>query len=724
MPGSKKDSPHLEKADEQEPEVAADDLEAFLDRASEAPGEGGEKAEDLLHPPGEPQHRKLRIVVSDDRLEAHLEAVFPDTAFADVAGALKQAGVIRGIRKDAIQEALKRAGRSGRLQRDIPVAEGRPAVYRKRKEISYPFLEKLQDPETKESLHIASSTFREIAGVMGYSDIETIRGYGHPVVAVAPGEALMVVQGEDEIDPGQDVFGKEIRKVQEKGSWVLKPGDGVDLHHDGSMAAANFGYVSVVGNFLSVISPTWISSDRMDAYFVNPPQPGERKVPDPEVILKEIADLGIRFGIDRQAIEEMCRDLHRGALRESCVRIARGHRPNLSKGDMLFAFEPPPPARFEAVRNALRMLDLKDVVAVESRVAAVHAGQVIAERSEEGRASATGKNLFGEPVAPPEEAQDRKLYKPGVNVRREVVEGTVRYLSEIYGYAGVLEDRIMVVSPIWVSPDKMKACFVALPQGENPVLPTIGEVEALLERAAVRYGVDRGAVVKACRVLPGSEDSADGAVLLARGTPPKPGGDGRVELLFKQMPDPGKFMEDGRIDFRERDAVPQAHIGDLLARRALPTPGVPGTDVRGRVLNPPRPQRDLLYAGPNVAVKEDEGKQLFHATQSGYARVLKDTLSVMNRLRHPGDVDYKTGNLKVEGDAEIEGTVKSRFKVEATGDVYIGGTVERRAQITAGGSVVVQRGIVGAKVKAEGNLCARFIQESEVEVGGDILVRN
>ena len=199
---------------------------------------------------------------------------------------------------------------------------------------------------------------------------------------------------------------------------------------------------------------------------------------------------------------------------------------------------------------------------------------------------------------------------------------------------------------------------------------------------------------------------------------------GEVKLLFKQQPDPGKLLEAERMDFRERDAVPQAAAGDLLARRSLPCPGRPGTDVRGKVLKPPKNERDLLYAGQNVVAEEKGEEQVYYATASGWARVLKDTLSVMQRLRQRGDLDYRVGNLKIEGDVELEGTVRSRFVIEATGDVYVGGTVEGNAQIVAGGNVIVQRGIVGAKVKAEGDLHARFIQDSEVNVGGDLVVRN
>lgn len=104
--------------------------------------------------------------------------------------------------------------------------------------------------------------------------------------------------------------------------------------------------------------------------------------------------------------------------------------------------------------------------------------------------------------------------------------------------------------------------------------------------------------------------------------------------------------------------------------------------------------------------------------------MVKDTVAVMQRFRHNGDVDYQVGNIQMEGDVEIEGTVKVRFRVEATGDVLIDGAVERGARVVAGGNLVVRRGIIGAQVKAGGNLYALFIQDSEVTVGGDLLVRN
>lgn len=175
-------------------------LKEFLDQASEAMDDGGDPT-DLKAPVGEPQHRRLRVIVSEDRMEAQLEGVFPDTKLAEVQEALKRERVIWGVQKETLKKAVGQADSSGRHQRDIPAAKGKPAVYLKRKQVEYPFLEGLRQLGTGEPVHIASSVLREIDEVMGYINIGQIRRYGHPIVAVTARSLLMEVQGEDVIEP-------------------------------------------------------------------------------------------------------------------------------------------------------------------------------------------------------------------------------------------------------------------------------------------------------------------------------------------------------------------------------------------------------------------------------------------------------------------------------------------------------------------------------------------
>lgn len=699
-------------------DLPGDAVESFLKEARAALGAG-----DVDLDRREPGHRRLRVVVAEDRLSAHLEAVFPATTYDEVAEGLRRSRVVHGILEDDIRRHLATARRLGRAQRDVPVARGREAVYVERREVTYPFLDGLADPETGDPVHLASGVFREIADVMARDDVERIRGYARPVVAVDPGQTLMRVQGEDRVEPGCDVHGKVVRTVSEEGPLHARAGDGVELRADGSAAATRFGYVSMSpGGGLSVVSPIWISPDGLAAYFVNPPQLGDRRIPGSDAIVRDLADLGVTNGIDSEAIAELCRDLGTGGTRESCVRIARATRPTLTRGQVAFTFDPIPEARFEAIQAAMRSLRLDDVLACSAEVHAVHADATLAEQAEEGD-DGPARDLFGEPLAPSADEPERRTYSAGVNVRREEQDGRVRYVSDIYGYVGVVQDRITVVSPIWVSPDRMEARFVALPQGDRPVAPTPAEVTDLLSRAKVVEGVDPSLPGDADTFVDGAEHEAR-SVLLARGTPAVPGQRGQIELFFERPPEPGAVLEGGAMDFRERQAIPTVEAGQLLAKRLLPTPGTPGVDVRGRVLKAPREERGLLFAGSNVTSKEAGREQFFHATAAGFARVSQDTLAVHNKLRHRGDVDYAVGNIDFDGDVEISGTVRGRFRVEAAGDVYVDGVVEKTARLVAGGDVVVRGGIVGSVVRARGSVFAKFIQDARVDAGRDLLVRN
>jgi uncharacterized protein (DUF342 family) len=703
------------------PEDALDD---FLAQAA-----GALPDEDGIHDPlahqGTPGHRRLKITVSDDGLEAQIDGIFADTDEEEVRDALSQARVVWGVDEASIKSALQKAATSGHVERNVTVARGKPAVYLKRKEVRYPAMEGLVHPKTGDPLTRASSVFHEIREVLGRADIEKIKGYNKPVVAVAPGEVLMIYHGEDEVEPGRDVYGKELKDPEEKDQNPMRAGQAVATEDGGDkLVSERFGFLTTTGSFMTVLSPLWISPDKMSAYYVNPPQMGEYDAPTEDMVHQLIQDEEIVRGVDHEVIHEMVRDLTHNEMVESCVRVAHGDPPKLSKGQIQFTFEPPASAKFEALKTALQSMSLASVLTVDEPVVAVRPGTVLAVQADRGSESHAGTDLFGEPVAAPDDPASRKNYKAGVHVRREEKEGLIQFIAEIFGYFGVMKDELTVVTPIWLMPDRMVAYLIAYPQRDRTVCPSAPEVDDLLERMRIRHGEDPAAVAGIAMDWPESEDPEDWAVRLASGTPAVSGTAGEVTLLFKTMPDPGAELESGSMDFRDRDAVPQATVGDLLARRSFPTAGVDGMDVRGRTIKAPRSERGLLYSGPGVNVEENEEEQLFYAAAGGWPRVIKDTLSVMNRFAHRGNVDYATGNLDMEGDVEIEGSVKSRFVVKATGDVLIGGTLERRSTVIAGGNVIVKAGIINAKVKAGGSVFASFIQESDVEAGENLLVRN
>ena len=102
-------------------------LEGFLEEAAEEVPDGPAQRRQT---PEAPAHRQLQVIVSDDSLEAHLEAVFPDTTLEEVRHALRQAGVTSGTASAIIDDVAEvihsrwpryaaEAGVSERMMREI-----------------------------------------------------------------------------------------------------------------------------------------------------------------------------------------------------------------------------------------------------------------------------------------------------------------------------------------------------------------------------------------------------------------------------------------------------------------------------------------------------------------------------------------------------------------------------------------------------------------------------
>jgi uncharacterized protein (DUF342 family) len=89
-----------------------------------------------------------------------------------------------------------------------------------------------------------------------------------------------------------------------------------------------------------------------------------------------------------------------------------------------------------------------------------------------------------------------------------------------------------------------------------------------------------------------------------------------------------------------------------------------------------------------------------------------------------GDIDYSTGHVDFHGDVVVKGSVRALFRVKATGSVTIGENVETGARIEAGGDILISGGVVGETtvLHAGGNVMAKFLQQAEVQAGGDVEV--
>jgi len=215
------------------------------------------------------------------------------------------------------------------------------------------------------------------------------------------------------------------------------------------------------------------------------------------------------------------------------------------------------------------------------------------------------------------------------------------------------------------------------------------QIIEMLSEANVVVGVDYSEVM---RVLlnPGSA-----RLTIARGEPPEPPVDERVETLFPQDVDFAPVVkEDGRVDYHNIRNLICVEEGALLARKHPGITGRPGRNVCGETVLPPQPRGAVLRAGRGAVLSEDGNTVI--AQKSGRP-VLRQTgqvylIWVEDILVHNGDVNIQTGNITFKGSlVVIHGNVRESMTVWASGIIAVDGIVSR------------SRVIAYERVRIEGN---------------------
>lgn len=217
-----------------------------------------------------------------------------------------------------------------------------------------------------------------------------------------------------------------------------------------------------------------------------------------------------------------------------------------------------------------------------------------------------------------------------------------------------------------------------------------------------------------------SEDAWRGLVL-AEGKRPGEPVDGYIEWagdFFKS----GFVLDEetGALNYRKPAAERNVQTDQLLATVHPPQPGEEGADVYGNPVSGKKGRAAYLRAGRNVRQEENA----YFAARDGRIQFDLKTVSVDEVLVIRGNVGLKSGDIDHLGTVLVEGDIGPNSVVRATGDVEVSGIVER-ADVEAGGNLVIRGGIMGSgkdKILVEGRIQARYIIDSRVEAGLDIVV--
>jgi len=190
-------------------------------------------------------------------------------------------------------------------------------------------------------------------------------------------------------------------------------------------------------------------------------------------------------------------------------------------------------------------------------------------------------------------------------------------------------------------------------------------------------------------------------VVIAEGSPPVPGKDGYMEVLFSKAVKSIPHNEVDAIDFRETSNIISVEAGAQLVEVYPPVYGIEGLAVTGEVLSPPQPRVITLKAGKGVKLDE-EGSKAFALVNgkpwvkdAGLTKVINcDPVYV-----HNSDVDIKTGNLRFTGDVKITGNVCEAMEVHVSGNVEVQGLVTM-ARVVSGGKLIVYGNAISSRLRA------------------------
>jgi hypothetical protein len=300
------------------------------------------------------------------------------------------------------------------------------------------------------------------------------------------------------------------------------------------------------------------------------------------------------------------------------------------------------------------------------------------------------------------------------------VTGIVYFINAAVGVSPLNFDGSIDLS---VSPDKMKAQVTFHPPGEGGKHPSPAQARELLRENKITYGVMEEELKNALAQC-AQGGYPDQPVVIAEGTPPLNGENGKIDFLFNlETSLKPKVNPNGTVDYKNVELVVSVSKGQELARLIAPTKGAPGRDILGR----PAPAVDGVAAklpiGTNTAQSPSDPAVLVAATDGNVA-YNGTAVEIREGFFVKGNVDFSTGNIKYAKSVVVGGDIASGFKVDCGGDLQVTGTIED-AEAVVGGNVLCKMGFVGQGkgiIDAKGDVNLAFMKNQIVKCRQNVVI--
>ena len=358
--------------------------------------------------------------------------------------------------------------------------------------------------------------------------------------------------------------------------------------------------------------------------------------------------------------------------------------------------------------------DIDEALAQEFRGLVAVPGEVIGT-SDPDRPEEDGHDVFGRLLTPDVRTAQPE---PGANVEKRGNE----YKTTRCGYVVLLNNKLSVVSPVFIDRDAVTVHWCLLDDRPRPVTPDM--IGQWLSDLDVVEGVNQDAIARLAQQV-SAGDHHLGLHEIAAGTAPRHGSDADLRLLINRDRRYGEAQDDGSRSLGHVNFGPNVESAQEIARLTPATKGTAGRDVMG---NPVLAIDGISGAvKPGVAVRSEtdaEGIVHYFAETGGVLKYIPGEIAIVDTLVIEGDVGFETGNLQFKGEIVVKGSIGQGFKVQAAGDIIVIGHVDAGATVASGGNVVIGTGIQGRKttVVARGTVRAQFVHESQVRTAGSILL--
>lgn len=258
--------------------------------------------------------------------------------------------------------------------------------------------------------------------------------------------------------------------------------------------------------------------------------------------------------------------------------------------------------------------------------------------------------------------------------------------------------------------------WIRLPALEEGEHYTIEYLHDVLRVNQINYGIDEAQLQK---IL--DEEIYEQDVLVARGIPAVEGQDGfyeyKVNMNLEKKP---KILPDGSVDYWSMYSVQSVQKDQVIAIYHSAVQGTDGTGVSGKPIPAKVAREQGALRGTGFGRSEDY--LTYFSLMDGKIDIENDKIRIQPIYEVSGNANLTTGSIDFTGDIVIHGSVESGVTIKATGSITIDGNVEA-CTLEAGKDIILRSGMVGgnkAHVRTKGNLYAKFIEYTVIQVEGDM----